>query len=107
MPDLASAMMKETAAKCRAAFAESADMRKLLDLAACDLESAATIIYHSVEAPSVPRPLADWHEDYGEVLWWFFPVREAPYVGSPLCDDWQDYYTHWTPLPVAPVQPKQ
>lgn len=90
MAELVSAMMKETATKCRAASAGDADMRKLLDLAACDLESAATIICHNVEAYSTARPLADWHEDYGEVLWWFFPVREAPYVGSPLCDDFEE-----------------
>jgi hypothetical protein len=27
---------------------------------------------------------ADWHEDYGSVLWWRLPVQEPPYVGSPL-----------------------
>lgn len=42
-----------------------------------------------------------WHEEDGEVLWWRFPVQEAPYVGSPLCEDWhEDYYTHWTKLPI-------
>lgn len=30
------------------------------------------------------RPLAEWHEDYGPVLWWKFPLVEAPYVGTPL-----------------------
>lgn len=33
-------------------------------------------------------PESEWHEDYGEVLWWRFPIVEAPYVGSPLCSDW-------------------
>lgn len=35
------------------------------------------------------RPLADWHEDMGDMLWWVFDragnPTEAPYVGSPLC----------------------
>lgn len=51
------------------------------------------------------RPLIEWHEGVGEVLWWRFPVREAPYVGSPLCDDWtENYYTHFTrfEIPDAP-----
>lgn len=30
------------------------------------------------------RPLGEWHEDIGPVLWWKFPLAEAPYVGSPL-----------------------
>ena len=44
------------------------------------------------------RPLADWHEEDGPVLWWRFPVEEPPYCGSPNCDDWPGYHTHWTPL---------
>lgn len=30
------------------------------------------------------RPFREWHEDHGDVLWWRFPIVEAPYVGSPL-----------------------
>lgn len=30
------------------------------------------------------QPFAAWHEGHGDVLWWRFPVTEAPYVGSPL-----------------------
>lgn len=30
------------------------------------------------------RPYCDWHEDIGDVLWWEIPVKQAPYVGSPL-----------------------
>lgn len=29
------------------------------------------------------RPYAEWHEDYGPVLWWRFPIQEEPYVGGP------------------------
>lgn len=53
------------------------------------------------------RPLAEWHEDDGPVLWWKLPVDEPPWVGTPLDDDWPmpggPYYTHWTPLPMLPV----
>jgi hypothetical protein len=53
----------------------------------------------------IPRPADTWHEEYGEVLWWRFPICEAPYVGSPLADDWiEDHYTHWTPIPI-PMEP--
>lgn len=47
-----------------------------------------------------PRPLSEWHEDFGPVLWWRFPIVEPPYVGSPLDDDFlEDYYDGWTRLP--------
>jgi hypothetical protein len=70
------------------------------------------------------RPLSDWHEDFGPVLWWCFPVREPPYVGTPLdaglpvevvirdsvrdytytrhVGGWPGHHTHWTPLPEPP-----
>ena len=80
------------------------------------------------KAPTA-RPLAEWAEEEGDVLWWKFPVEEAPWVGSPLIagrtveihtwdtgegprlasrttiGGWPGYHTHWTPLPPAPVAP--
>ena len=44
------------------------------------------------------RPIEDYHEDRGDVLWWTFPIEEPPYVGSPLCEDWPGYHTHWTEI---------
>lgn len=53
------------------------------------------------------RPLHEWGEDYGPVLWMFFPIAEAPWVGTPLDDDWRSgYFTHWTPLPI-PARPDE
>lgn len=55
------------------------------------------------------RSLAEWHEDDGEALWWRFPIVEAPYIGSPLADDWPEedgYYTHWTSIPI-PCSPEE
>ena len=46
------------------------------------------------------RPLDDWHEDRGPVLWWVFPIEEPPYCGTPLDTDWPGWHTHWTPLQV-------
>lgn len=73
------------------------------------------------------RPISEYHEDMGPVLWWRFPIDEPPYVGSPLdlgfpiemTIDWQGgvplktrvhvggwpgYHTHFTPLPEAPTE---
>jgi hypothetical protein len=46
------------------------------------------------------RPIDEWHEDIGPVLWWRFPVDEPPYAGSPLDTDWPGYHTHWTPIEI-------
>ena len=45
------------------------------------------------------RPLSEWHEDEGPVLWWVVPISEPPFCGTPLDDDWPGHQTHWTPLP--------
>lgn len=54
------------------------------------------------------RPIDEWHEDIGPVLWWTFPIEELPYVGTPLDGDWPGYHTHWAPfiIPFAPA-PKE
>lgn len=44
------------------------------------------------------RPIDEWHEDIGAVLWWEFPISEPPYCGSPLDSEWPGYHTHWTPI---------
>lgn len=50
------------------------------------------------------RPKKEWHEDYGHVVWWKFPVEEPSWIGTPNDDDWPGYHTHWTPHPDIPVQ---
>jgi hypothetical protein len=52
----------------------------------------------------IPQPLADWREDTGEVLWWRFPISEAPYVGTPGDSNWPGYHTHWTRI-ICPDAP--
>jgi hypothetical protein len=49
------------------------------------------------------RPLSEYHEDFGPVTWWAFPVREPSYIGDPSWDNWPGYHTHWTPHPAIPV----
>ena len=73
---------------------------------------------------TTPRLREDWSEEDGDVLWWDFPITEAPYLGTPLdtgrvlevhdhagkvasfnVGGWPGYHTHWTPLPPAPKSP--
>lgn len=55
--------------------------------------------------PQHARPLREWHEDHGSVLWWTFPIEEAPWCGRPDCSDWPGYHRWWTPLSPAPLPP--
>lgn len=63
----------------------------------------APMVEH-VENFCIARPLDEWCEQDGPALWWKFPIVEPPYSGSPLCDNFPDYVTHWTriPLPLDP-----
>ena len=63
------------------------------------------LIAHGVTVQEPVRPLEEWWEAYGDVLWWKFPIEEPPYVGSPLDENWPGYHTHWTPIPL-PQPPK-
>ena len=76
-------------------FPNNAEMLKLIDY----------LIANGVTVQECTRPLEEWHEDYGDVLWWKFPIEEPPYVGSPLDEKWPAYHTHWTPI-VLPQPPK-
>jgi len=54
------------------------------------------ITEHSRLTKNKPLPLIEWHEDMGDMLWWFFPIQEPPYCGTPLDCDFPDYVTHFT-----------
>ncbi len=60
-------------------------------------------IANAHQALLTPRPLAEWPEEIGDVLWWVLPFEptkgEPPYCGTPLDAGWPGYHTHWTPLP--------
>lgn len=45
-----------------------------------------------------PRQLSEWTDDFGPVIWWVFPIRECPWVGTPNDEHWPGYHSHWTPL---------
>lgn len=51
------------------------------------------------------RPIEEWNEDYGDCLWWVFPIEEPPYCGSPLDNNFPDYVTHFTRL-MLPIELK-
>lgn len=44
------------------------------------------------------KPLEKWYEEYGDCLWWSFPIEEPPYCGTPLDCDFPDHVTHFTRL---------
>lgn len=50
--------------------------------------------------------LDEYHEDFGDVLWWRLPIGEPPYVGRPYDQDFpDDYYTHWSKLVIPDQSP--
>jgi hypothetical protein len=61
---------------------------------------------YTAPQPQAARPLSEWHEDFGTVTWWRFPVNEPPWVGTPWDSDWPGYHTHWTPAPPVPAAPE-
>ena len=63
------------------------------------------LIANGVTVQEGARPIEEWNEDFGDVIWWKFPIEEPPYVGSPLDEKWDGYYTHWTFIPI-PQPPK-
>lgn len=72
------------------------------------VDPAADTIEHHPDAKAGlaaknARPLEEWHEETGPVLWWRFPVEEAPWCGTPNSDDCPHYHTHWTPLVIPAV----
>jgi hypothetical protein len=68
-------------------------------------EIADRLIANGVTVQECAKPLEEWGEDYGDVLWWKFPIEEPPYIGSPLDANWPAYHTHWTTIPM-PQPPK-
>lgn len=61
---------------------------------------AEKLISNGVTVQEGSRPIEEWNEDFGDVLWWKFPIEESPYVGSPLDEKWPGYHTHWTFIPL-------
>ena len=50
------------------------------------------------------RPIEEWGEDYGDCLWWSFPIEEPPYCGSPMDEDFPEYVTHFTKFNIPDLE---
>jgi len=59
-----------------------------------------------LEDANEPKSIEEWGEDYGDCLWWSFPIEEPPYCGSPLDYNFPDYVTHFTRL-ILPIESKE
>lgn len=94
----------------------------------CEADYERRVLSALAAAPSSsPRPLEEWHEDHGDVVWWTWRdgqwLGEPAYIGSPLdlgrtypvvigdvemqvtLGGWPGYHTHWTPHPAFPPSP--
>lgn len=48
------------------------------------------------------RPASEYQDEYGDVLWWNFPVCEPPHFSSPSSSDWPgDRWSHFSRLPAV------
>jgi hypothetical protein len=47
-----------------------------------EFEQVAEEMEHRGGSTDDLRPLEEYHEDYGTVLWWHVPIQEPPYVGG-------------------------
>ena len=85
---------------------KNGNCNEVFKLSYCAVSKLAQhLIANGVTVQECTRHLEEWHEDYGDVLWWKFPIEEPPYVGSPLDMAWPGYHTHWTLIPM-PEPPK-
>lgn len=65
------------------------------------------------QAKPYARPFSEYHEDFGPVLWWRFPIQEPPYCGRDDDSSWPFYSEdepslYWTKLtlPEPPASPQ-
>ncbi len=91
------------------AYPEYAEAKQAVEAGRKALALLPSIIEQVTATESKAIPSDDWSEEDGNVLWWFFPISEPPYCGTPLDDSWpticgESYHTHFTriPLPQPP-----
>jgi len=59
-------------------------------------------LFHELLKPYVVYPATAYDEEFGDVLWWNFPVCEPPHLGSPCDTQWPgDKWTHFSLMPVV------
>lgn len=67
-----------------------------------------TAVIYSVDGSPNARPLNEYHEDHGAVVWFCWDEKnkewlgEAAWIGKPDDSDWPGYHTHWIPHPPLP-----
>lgn len=68
----------------RCTTAECPYLGQLTDNLSCGCHrKEAEIMKAELTRLMAPRPIEEYDEDMGDVLWWKFPIVEPPYVGSP------------------------
>lgn len=76
---------------------------------ACDVHSeyvnssdeGAPIVLTAV--PKYARPVEEWREEIGPVLWWKSSNRERPYVGTPLDIEFDVSYKWFSPIDLPEI----
>lgn len=53
-------------------------------------------ITECIRAMHYMRPIDEYNEKLGPVLWWDISVDEAPFYGTPKDNGWKEQYTHWS-----------
>lgn len=76
----------------------------------------------SLLVPTLLRPLSEYEDDDGSVLWWHVPIQEPPYVGAgPGFDErhadgtrtmcarllGEGWLTHWSRIPQPELPPEK
>lgn len=103
--------LKEDLRQAIAIWENMADFADPEDIVQRMISAIRDSLYPDTPAPTpeiTARPIEEWHEDMGCVIWWEFPISEPPHCGTPLDMDWPGYHTHWTPIeiPASPA-PKE
>lgn len=59
------------------------------------------------EKANTLQPESEWHEDYGDCLFYRVPIQEPPVCTNPLNTDYdENAYTHFTRIPTPNGQSK-
>ena len=117
---------RSEASETEVAYVASVEQAKAAAQADFNQRILSAIVSSPVSAEvTAPRPLEEWHEDMGNVVWWTWRddewLGEPAYIGTPLdlgrnyegwigdqrfvvtLGGWPGYHTHWTPHPAFPA----
>jgi hypothetical protein len=100
--DALKAQVEALQASADGQFDAGTSLTRLLDKRTKERDEARAQLRDAKRSKTL-RPKDEWYEDMGPVLWWLLPIKEPPYSGTPLDEDFPDYVTHWTEIPM-PVE---